>query len=159
LLHLRKRRLLVDFHQEVHAALQIQAERHAVRADRAQPAGYGGRKVQRHDVLIAQFGLQRIGRGELHLGVGEAREQALAIEFDILELELLRLQHAEDLFLQRRIDGRAAIRRDLHRRLLREHDRQRINDAEQDHRRDQDVLPTGKFVHYVRSHAAHNAAK
>ncbi len=153
-LHFVQRRLLVDFHQEVHAALQVEAERHAVRADRTQPAGHRAGEVQRDDVLVAERGLERVGRGQLHFGVRKAREQAVAVELDILERDLAGLQDAEHFFLQRRVDGRAAIGGNLHGRLLRINDRQRIDDAEQHDRGDEDVFPAGKVVHVGHSRAA-----
>jgi hypothetical protein len=153
-LHLVQRRLLVDFHQEVHAALQVEAERHAVRTDRAQPAGHGAGEVQRDDILVAEFGLERIGRSQLHFGVREAREQAVAVELHVLERDLLGLQDAEHFLLQRRVDRRAAIGGNLHGRLLRVDDRQRVDDAEQHDHGDKDVFPAGKIVHVGHSRAA-----
>ena len=145
--HLVERGFLVDFHQEVHAALQVEAKRHRVGADRAQPAGHGRREVRRDDVCVAQFGLERVLRGQLRVRVGELRGQALALKLDVAELDLLGLQDAEHLFLQRFVDLGVVAGGNLHGRHRREHVRQRIDKAEHQHDRDQRILPAGKFVH------------
>jgi hypothetical protein len=71
--------LLVDLHEEVHAALKVEAERHRVGADGTQPGGYGRSEVQGDGESVAEVAAQRAGRSQLRIGVGEGHQQALVM--------------------------------------------------------------------------------
>ena len=130
LLHFRERR----FDRLPSGSARLQSRPNGMRLApiaRSQPgtveAGSARRCIDRRDPP------QRIRRGELHFSVRKTRQERSPLSFDILELDLFRLQHAQHFFLQRRIHGGAAVCGNLHRGLLREHDRQGVDEAEQDH--------------------------
>ena len=84
---LGQRRLHVDFHQEVDAAAQVEAEIHRQRVDRRQPARRARQQVERHHVaLVARVGVQRGGERVLGLAlgveIGEAGLDGVAVELD-----------------------------------------------------------------------------
>ena len=140
-------RLLIDLHQEVHAAAQVQAEQHRTAVDGLEPAGHGRGQVQRTRVVIAKLGSHHIGGLDLGVGIGQPHQQFIAHLLDPGEAQLLFLQRALHACFQRGIDQVAAIRGDLHRRILRKRIGQCVEEAEQQHHHDQDVFPAGKLEH------------
>ena len=71
----------IDFHQEMHAALQVEAEVHLAGADGLHPARRGRREVERDDEVVAQ-GILDGGLGpQLFVNAVEAQQDATAVEF------------------------------------------------------------------------------
>ena len=88
--------------------------------------------------------------GELGLGVGEAQQQAAALALDAGRLETGTLEAGDDAGLDQLVDARAAGRRELHRGVVAEHVRQRVDDSDREHHRDQGVLPGGILIQHRR---------
>ena len=143
--------LLVDLHEEVHATLQIEAERHRVGTDRAQPGGYGRSEVQGDGESVTEVAAQRTGRSQLRIGVREGHQQALVLDDDFVEGDLSRLQGLQGTFLHGFVNDAALVGQDLHGRLFLIQRRYCVQDAQQRHGGDQEVFPAGKIVHSYKS--------
>jgi hypothetical protein len=141
----------VHLHQEVHPAAQVQPQGHRPAIDRAQPLRGGGRKVQRHHVIVVQGSAQDIGGPQLVVGTVVAQQQ--------LPLAFLHLPGLETLGAENHVDdgGDGWIHltgprvRDLHRRIFGEDVRQRIKAARQDGDGDQGIDPDRIGITHGRS--------
>jgi hypothetical protein len=103
----------------VHAALQVETQRHRLGADRGKPIGHIRSAVERDDVAIAEIPSQRIHRLGLRVVVEEADDQILALDRDRLRFQASLLQRSADLLLQSGIDLGAAGGGHLDRGILR----------------------------------------
>jgi len=97
---LRQCGLLIHFHQEMHAAAQIQPQGHGPGADGAQPSRRARRQIQGYDVILPELASQQIARLELRLRIGEADQQTLLLAGHAAVTQILLLEHLFDAALQ-----------------------------------------------------------
>src|SRR5579871_651846 len=146
--HLAHGAIGVDLVDEVDAAAQVEAEAHRLQADGAHPVG-GLRGEGRCDrVGAGRRGLDRVARLQLRRHVGEAQDDpALLHEGGIGPDLLLRQRVGEWLHRVAAGEGLAVLARQLQRRRLAEHVRQRQQHGEGHHAREQQALPERVTIH------------
>ena len=135
----------IHLHQEVHAAAEIEPQVHRQRAEPGQPLRCRGREVQRHDVLAVERVLDDVPGPELVFSGREPDEEPVG-DLRLLRVDAGGLHPGDEPVAQRLVDGRAAHRRHLHRRVLAEQVGEREHDAHEERRRDERVLPRRVLV-------------
>ena len=144
---LRQRALNVDLVYEVHAAAQIEAEAHGLEPDRAHPLRRA-RHAGESDQVVALGALDdRLLRVFALLLAREPHDQPVLLEVRDLRRELRSLEDTEHALLRSRVHRHAIVTRQLQRRALAEHVRQREQRAEDDDEDDEPILPAGEVIH------------
>jgi hypothetical protein len=130
----------------VHTAAQVQTEIHRPGAQRLQPGGFGAGQIERDHEAVAERRLDAVGGLELGLGIVEAHQQALFLEFRRFMGEAGITQRLQHPVADGRIDLLGARRRDLDRGVLTVEIRQRIDEAGDQDRGDHQILPQWVLV-------------
>jgi len=118
--------VLVHVHQEMHATLQVEAQRHRTATDCTQPCRHARLQVEHRGVVVGKHIFHGVRRVLLRVVVGRADQHIIALGGVVLDREagvgnVLLGQRIGDLLLQRRIHRSAVGGRYLHRRRRHEY--------------------------------------
>ena len=142
-------RLGIDFQQEVHAAAQIQTQRHGLGAQAHQPTRCPRRQAQSHDIVAAEDLTQRLSGFQLAGIIRHACEQLAIDDIDLLGCDLGAFQnrfHARD---ELRIHGFAGISRNLNRRIFAKNIGQCVDHAHGHNGQQHQPSPQGVLIHQI----------
>ncbi len=138
----------VDLVDEVDAAAQVEAEVHGLEAHRPRPGRRARGESGRDRVGARLRGVDQVARLQLRRHVGEAQHHAPVLHERGVDRHLLARQEVEErLRGGGALEQLAVLARQLQRRRLAEHVRQRKDEREQHHEREQQALPEGISVH------------
>jgi hypothetical protein len=132
----------------VNASIFLASAIHRFRADGRQPGRVARKQVERDHVSVAELLLEHVAGAILRFGILEALLDARRVHRHALRRNIVLREDVFDARSQRLVDfQRRAHGRDLHCRHLAEKVRHGVNEADQQHDRDEDVLPEGISVH------------